>query len=298
MLSRPTAAAALATTLVALACTLTAPVAYADGGTGKAGCDNSAVIVTVCAQDRLRTPGTPGTTGKAANRSGKGGGGSASKCHYEKAVPQPPPTNLAVKEGKRRGGKGAVYRVTCPDTLRMGVVWLPEGGGAPAAPAIDPETVARKAVDSMTLKGPKIESPRAAGTYTVGVPMWMHVARGPSVFGPQSATATAGGVTVTAKAKVSTIRWDMKDPGDPAPIVCHGPGTKYKASYGMAMSPDCGHRYQKTSASAPGERFAVTATSSWTITWEVVGAGPDSGSWTETRTSTIPIRVGEMQVLD
>ncbi|WP_223772460.1 hypothetical protein [Streptomyces sp. 135] len=100
MLSRAAAPAALA--LAAVVCFLTAPAASADGGSGKAGCDNSAVIVTVCARDLAAAPAGPGSAARPAHRGGKSGGGAASKCVYEKAVPQPPAHNLAVKDGKRK----------------------------------------------------------------------------------------------------------------------------------------------------------------------------------------------------
>ncbi|MFJ8870422.1 hypothetical protein ACIRD6_32310 [Streptomyces sp. NPDC102473] len=50
-------------------------------------------------------------------------------------------------------------------------------------------------------------SPRAAGSYVVGMPMWAMPS--PSTFGPATVSATAGGVTVTAK--VTTVRWAMGD---------------------------------------------------------------------------------------
>ncbi|WP_112467802.1 hypothetical protein [Streptomyces triticisoli] len=81
------------------------------------------------------TPASAGTSGK-----GKGGS-AAAKRTYTKLVPQPPDTNLAVKESKKRDGEGAVHQVVCPATGRVGVTWGPDGS-APAAPAIDPEVIA------------------------------------------------------------------------------------------------------------------------------------------------------------
>lgn len=48
---------------------------------------------------------------------------------------------------------------------------------------IDPEILARQAVDSMTLRPPKVASPRSEGTYVVGMPMWMWVERGGAPMG-------------------------------------------------------------------------------------------------------------------
>ncbi|MEU0162311.1 ATP/GTP-binding protein [Streptomyces sp. NPDC006261] len=69
----------------------------------------------------------------------------------------------------------------------------------------------------MKLTGPAVASPRAAGKYVVGMPMWMWTDPSPTTSGPISASATAGGVTVTATAKVSTARWAMA-PRSPATV--------------------------------------------------------------------------------
>ncbi|MES9511360.1 hypothetical protein ABWJ92_34015 [Streptomyces sp. NPDC000609] len=99
--------------------------------------------------------------------------------------------------------------------------------------------MARRAVDSMKLVGPAVASPRAAGRYVVGIPMWMWATRSTSSYGTATAKATAGGVTVTETAHVSTIRWDM---GDGTTVTCTGPGTPYTSDRGETLSPDCGHR--------------------------------------------------------
>jgi hypothetical protein len=48
-------------------------------------------------------------------------------------------------------------------------VFVPNRGN-PAAPTIDPELVARRAVDSMRLVGPAVASPKPGGRYVVGMP--------------------------------------------------------------------------------------------------------------------------------
>ncbi|WP_223281504.1 ATP/GTP-binding protein [Streptomyces antnestii] len=248
------------------------------------------MMLSFCAEDSHRTPGAVSRRmGKSATK----GGTSAPKCTYEKAVPQPPESNLAMKDGKRRGGKGAVYRVVCPATGRVGTVWIPTGG-TPAEPAMDPEVVAQKAVDQMKLAGPAIASPRAAGKYTVGVPLWLWVSKSPTTFGPNTATATAGGVTVTATAKVKRIVWRV---GDGSTVTCAGAGTPYKAAYGMKDSPSCGHRYTKTSADEPGGKFRLTATSTWTVDWQVAGGGGEAGQLNEVRQTQAQVAVGEVQVV-
>ncbi|MEU9496902.1 hypothetical protein AB0D73_34715 [Streptomyces sp. NPDC048215] len=181
----------------------------------------------------------------------------------------PLPTGPSSWSRPRGSDEGAVYKVQC-DSGRGGVVFVPTGQAGPGAPTIDPETVARKAAASMRLDGPKVVSPRAAGTYVVGMPMWMWAEPSSSTFGPVSASATAGGVTVTATAKVTRVRWAM---GDGASVTCHGPGTPYRKSREVTESPDCGHLYERPSYEEPGGRYRGTVTAAWTITWSAPRPG-------------------------
>ncbi|PWI05143.1 ATP/GTP-binding protein [Streptomyces sp. NWU339] len=174
------------------------------------------------------------------------------------------------------------------DLTVVRMVWLAE---PPAQATVDPAVLAQRAVDSMTLLGPDIASPRAAGKYTVGIPMWMWVNQSATTYGPNTASASAGGITVTATAKVSKIGWQM---GDGASVTCNGPGTPYQASEGMAESPTCGHVYSKTSAGAQNGKFPVIATSTWTIDWQGGGA---AGQLTEVRQTNVQVAIGEVQVV-
>ncbi|MBO1283900.1 ATP/GTP-binding protein [Streptomyces sampsonii] len=152
---------------------------------------------------------------------------------------------------------------------------------------MDPEIPARQTVDSMTLRPPKVASPRSEGTYVVGMPMWMWVERGTSRMGPVLASASAGSVTVTATARVDRLVWTT---GDGTTVTCHGPGTRYTPDQGKAMSPDCGHRYDR-----PGEH-QVTVTAHWDVKWEATGG--DGGRLAQTRTTEMVTGLREAQVLN
>ncbi|MFJ8770358.1 ATP/GTP-binding protein [Streptomyces clavifer] len=173
-------------------------------------------------------------------------------------------------------------------------MWIADGQAPDAAPVIDPEAVARRAAASMRLDGPKVAGPRAAGTYVVGMPMWMWAEPSPATFGPVSASATAGGVTVTATARVTSVRWSM---GDGATVTCHGPGTPYRKSREVTESPDCGHLYEQASYDEPGGRYRGTATAAWTVTWTAPALG-DGGQFTETRQAPFTVDVREVQVVN
>ncbi|MFG2961384.1 ATP/GTP-binding protein [Streptomyces sp. NPDC048291] len=231
---------------------------------------------------------TGGSGGQAGGSQGGDSGDNKTECKYQKVDPKPP--------AAWPGWKGAdpkthdVYFYGCTDGGENnpdGFVVVPLG--QTPAPQVDPRELAQRAVDSMTLLGPDIASPRAAGTYTVGVPMWMWVNQSATTYGPNTASATAGGITVTATAKVSKIVWSM---GDGSSVTCNGPGTPYTSSEGMAQSPTCGHVYSKTSAA--NGTFKVTATSTWTINWQ---GGGQAGQLTEVRQTNVQVAVGEVQVV-
>ncbi|RPK71404.1 hypothetical protein EES45_34755 [Streptomyces sp. ADI97-07] len=287
MLKRATAAA------VALLAGTLAPTAHADGGRDGGVCEGTALTITVCASD---SGSAPGKAGGAATPAGTSGGSSRSSkplCTYTRLDPQPPAENMFWK-GHDRSERGAVYGVNCPDQQGARTVWIPDGQAPDAAPVIDPEVVARRAAASMRLEGPKVAGPRAAGTYVVGMPMWMWATPSPSTFGPVTASATAGGVTVTATAKVTTVRWAM---GDGTTVTCHGPGTPYKTSREVTSSPDCGHLYERASYEEPGGRYQGTATAHWTITWTAPALN-DGGTFTETRTTEFTAEIHEVQVVN
>ncbi|WP_328623212.1 hypothetical protein [Streptomyces sp. NBC_00354] len=96
----------------------------------------------------------------------------------------------------------------------------------------------------------------------------------------------------TATAKVRNVVWSM---GDGAQVTCTGPGTPYAAEFGKQMAPDCGHMYTRTSAQAPGGRYAVTATTTWEISW---AGGGQTGTLTAIRESATSLAIGELQVLN
>lgn len=230
---------------------------------------------------------TDGSGGQAGGS--QGGSDSKLKCKLTKVDPEPPANHPAWNGADPKTND--LYFRGCSDGGQNnpdGFIVVPPGQ---PAPQVDPQDLAQRAVDSMTLLGPDIASPKAAGKYTVGVPMWMWVNQSATTFGPNTASASAGGVTVTATAKVSKIVWQM---GDGASVTCNGPGTPYRSSEGMAQSPTCGHVYSKTSAGAKNGKHQVTATSTWTIDWQGGGA---AGQLTEIRQTNVQVAIGELQVV-
>jgi hypothetical protein len=197
-----------------------------------------------------------------------------------------------------------IYGGADPETAEGGVYWCTRPGwtGAPemfwldGPPPVDPRVMVWRVVAAMNLQpitpgtAPK-SGPDRMGL--IGLPTWMWVdPPQPNTFGPITGSDSEGGLSVTATADVTKVEWNM---GDGSVVTCEGPGTPYQESYGDSDSPDCGHRYQQTSADQPGNAYTVTATSYWEVTWSATNGA--SGVIRLTREATTQLRIGEMQVL-
>ncbi|QKE85135.1 ATP/GTP-binding protein [Arthrobacter sp. NEB 688] len=166
------------------------------------------------------------------------------------------------------------------------LVWLAEPpNGAPPNPA----SLAARAVETMNLRAVSIgivpeSRPDAIGL--VGMPVWMwNASDAAETWGPVTKSASAGGYTVTATAKVEKVVWAM---GDGHVVVCRTSGTAYRDSYGKSESPTCGYRYDQQG------RYTVRATSYWRVDWSGIG---QSGSIPLQFSDSVVITVGEVQVL-
>jgi hypothetical protein len=185
-----------------------------------------------------------------------------------------------------------------PGGAAAGITWHVWLASAPAI--VNPEDLARQAVADMGLMAPQIATtgygqPGATRTQLLGLPTWMWVANpADNTTGPISRTVSQGGISVSATATLSNTVWIMGDGGQ---VTCSGAnaaGTAYYAAAGDAPSPMCGYRYNRTSAGMPDRAFTVQATANWAISWS---GGGQSGTLTASRASTIPLRVGENQVI-
>ena len=189
-------------------------------------------------------------------------------------------------------GEGAVYFCEPPTLTGGGNVviffWSLTPPAGPVAPP-DPRVLARQAVALMQLRAITIgivPENRAGSVGIVGMPSWMWVQDpGQSTWGPVTRSASAGGFTVTATARVDRVVWAM---GDGATVTCNGPGTVYQDSFGRKSGPTCGHTYTRQGT------HRVSATSYWTVRWAGVG---QSGTIPVDFTQETTITMGEAQVL-
>ena len=214
-------------------------------------------------------------------------------CYIMLLDPQPAPGDASWQG--HEPGDGAVYQCYQPQTGILVWIWTqdppPDSTAGPT-----PGEVARLAIEDMQLRAIDIglvPEPGPDSIGLVGMPVWMWAASpGGSTFGPITATASAGGVTITATAKVHKVSWDM---GDGTTVTCLNAGTPYDPSYGRQESPDCGHVYEKSSSHQTSGKYIVTATSSWVVTW--TGAGQSGVIRLNGLQRSAEIAVGEAQVL-
>ncbi|NUU15812.1 hypothetical protein HP550_00920 [Cellulomonas humilata] len=211
-------------------------------------------------------------------------------CYWRKLEHQPAETDV-IWGG--RYPEGAIYAVSCAATHPGGTdgwVWAPTEPPGYGSTAVSPAQLAQEAVAHLGLTGPAIRMTIEGDEMgLVGVPLWLWTEVGPTTWGPNSATASVPGLSVTATAQARQIVWDM---GDGRTETCKNAGTPYYT--GGVTSPTCQHIYEQSSAGQAHEAFPVTATTTWDVTWTGGGA---SGALTVTRQSTASVRIGEMQVL-
>jgi hypothetical protein len=266
------------------------PVAFADG----ASClsyDSFGVCILWAA-----APADPGGGGPGAG-SGSGSGTASIQsiqidgqtCFPAGLANPQPPQSQAVWGGHT---DGAIYVCDVPagrgGMFVVGYLMQYWALAAPAAPP-DPASLAQQAVASMQLQAVRVgiaPEARVGSVGLVGMPNWMWVAAPDAqTVGPITRTASAGGWTVSATAKVASVSWDM---GDGRVVACAGPGTAYEASYGASSSPDCGHTYTRQ-----GD-YTVRATSHWVVTWSGIG---QAGTIPLDLTQVTGVTIGEAQVL-
>lgn len=177
-----------------------------------------------------------------------------------------------------------------------GLMWLAEAPGEAPVIIVDPEEVAQQILNGMSFEPLEIglaprpleTDPQSIGL--VGAPVWMWVTNaGPTTWGPIEESATVGGVTVTVRAEVEQVSWDM---GDGTIVTCEEPGDPYSPSLGVRPSPNCGHVYTQTSAS-----YTVTATANWAATW-TASTGAEGTLEPPEPATTARVRIGERQVIE
>jgi hypothetical protein len=146
--------------------------------------------------------------------------------------------------------------------------------------------VTQRAVDNLTIPRPVVAAnPSLTTRQFVHVPVWWWVQ--PGWWQTQTARASAGGLTIEAKAAPRKITWYA---GDGSSVVCNGPGTPWTTSVDpLSASPTCGHTYTKTSAGSPGGTFTLRAVATWDVSWSGGGFSGTEPAITTTTTANVTV---------
>jgi hypothetical protein len=206
-------------------------------------------------------------------------------CYYQRAMGDD--LELAELLGGKVTPPGYWYVGACGDPLTN---WWPAGFTRYAVFGPDPgiDLLAHEAIKRLRLPAPQIHaSPDAGASQVVFVPTWLWVE--PGTFTQRSATASLGGLSVTAVAKPIKASWET---GDGATVICRGGGTAWvPGTDPAAVSPDCGHTYTTTSRSQSGGKYTLRATITWDISWS--GGGQTGAEPALTSTSSVQVLVSE-----
>ena len=178
-------------------------------------------------------------------------------------------------------------------TVECGGAPPPGGTGYVFISTVDPAVLAEQAKRTLPLTPPDVQtSPSADDDQLVGVPTWLWVG---DAWAPRSATASLPGVSVTVTATPGSVVWDM---GNGDRVVCQSPGTAYDPDRpnGEQVT-DCSYTYSRSSAHQPGQRYPVTATMTWEVSWTASGVAGGGSLGALSRSTTFGLRVAEAQAL-
>ena len=120
----------------------------------------------------------------------------------------------------------------------------------------------------------------------IGFPTWLWAQNpSPQTWGPNTATVSAAGYSLTATATANRVQWEM---GNGDVVTCDTPGTQWVEGYGREDSPTCGYRYLEDG------QYAVQAVTFWEVHWSGLG---QSGTIPLALFSRGQLVMGELQVL-
>jgi hypothetical protein len=135
-------------------------------------------------------------------------------------------------------------------------------------------------------------SPAIGADQLVGLSTWLWLE--PGSWATLDATASVPGLSATATATPTRVRWDM---GDGTVVACDGPGVAYDPTRDdEAQSTDCKHTYQHVSAGEPSGAYAATVAVDWAITWSATNGQGGTLPGTSRGTS-FPVPVAERQAV-
>jgi len=174
------------------------------------------------------------------------------------------------------------------------------GAPPPPSPPPTPEELAQQAYKQLPIPDPRMNFGPDGSQIAVNYWLYLWI----DDPGPIKATATAGAVSVTATAKLSSVTWTMGEPISPdalnsaaAPITCQGTGVDPGPTVDTTAEPaggTCAYLYKVRSTperTGGSGTWPVTATANWTITWAAT-TGQAGALPAPPTVSTTQVRVG------
>ena len=269
------------------------------GAAGWLAANSASITVTVGGSARAQT----GSTSKPGDNEQGTDAQPPDPCFYE-----PEGAASAVAAGYDPT-KGVLYTAHCPvSSLRPG---LPDGqrwvahdvwtvnGAAPVAPPPDPAVLAASAVAQLTVPHPVMHVGVAGVPVAVKVPVALWVDDPAALV----ASVSAGGVTVTATARLTLTEWSMSEPagnpdsagaGSGVSLTCAGAGAPAQDGAGSSR---CGYTFvwRSTAARTAGVGgWLVSVVARWTVSW--VASTGAQGTIALQAASSERVTVGEWRV--
>lgn len=211
--------------------------------------------------------------------------------------------------------RGSVSLARCPHqssvagrpdgvTWRGGMVFAANGSAAPVAPPPDVNELAREATGLLQVPTPLVHMGPDPAVVAVKIPVWLWIED------PQALTATvsAGGLSVTATARVTSTVWSMGEPagdsadrlgGPVASFTCSGLGSAPPgAVVDRSVVPPCGYTFiwrslpERTGGSGV---WPVGVTAKWTVSW--VATNGQNGEIPLQAAAQVGVHVGEWRTV-
>jgi len=222
------------------------------------------------------------------------------ECAWKVVTPKPP-----ANDPRWGGADPATNEIIFNDCnggpTQYGVA--PAGAAGPVVlPPPDPAVLAAQAISQLSVPMPATNV--APDPDRLAVNFWTYLWT--TDPGPVTSTVELRGVSVTATAVMSSVDWVMGEPskaGGTAEVTCAGAGSPPPPDATFLVNtgppPTCGYVYRlRSTADRTGgtERWPVTVTSTWAVTWTSNTGAAGSDELTSPSSLAL-VRVGEYRTV-
>ena len=222
------------------------------------------------------------------------------ECAWKVVTPKPP-ANDPLWGGADPATNEVIFNDCNGGPTRYAVAPA-AAAGAVVLPPPDPAVLAAQAISQLSVPMPSANV--APDPERLAVNFWTYLWT--TDPGPVTSTVELRGVSVTATAVLSSVDWVMGEPskaGGPAEVTCTGAGSPPPPDATFLVNsgppPTCGYVYRlrSTAARTGGtERWPVTVTSTWSVTWTSNTGAAGSDELTSPSSLAL-VRVGEYRTV-